>query len=424
MSAASEGALRQAPMPLRAPWAVFPPVGSVVPILVGCLVMTGWLLDIQVLKQPWSAFVAMNPLTAGLFILSGISLGLSLQRMPSNMSRWVARAVAMVVLALAGTKLVDLALNLGLNVDGWLFASKLGGEPGGIPNRMAPNTALNFVLVSISLLSLDWPVKRFSVSQGFALLAGFGSLLPLTGYLYGVRSFQGLAAFIPMAVHTAITFLLLATGLFFAREATPLTQLFVSDDSRGVVARRLFPGVIVLTLFLGWLRITGERRGFFEPAFGTALYAISLCVLFLIVIRWTIWTVGKIEEERNSLNDALVLHKWQLEESLRQTQLIIDHARELICAADSEGKLLTMNAACEEVLSYSPGNMLGRSFVELHSPDERQPIEKAFAVAKTGMIPEMFTALCRKADATYARINWSIQWSPHYQKMFCVGRAG
>jgi len=327
------------------------------------------------------------------------------------------------VLCLAGLKLIGLGLHWSWNIDQWLFPGKLADLPGDLPNRMAPNTAVNFVFVGGALLTLDWRVRRFCWSQAFALLAGLGALLPLTGYLYGVRSFKGLAAFIPMAVHTAITFMVLALGLFFAREATPLTQLFTTDDSRGVVARRLLPATIVLTIFLGWLRITGERRGLFEPAFGTALYAVTLCVLFILVIRWTISTVGKIEEERDSLNDALVMNKWQLEESLRQTQLIIDQARELICVLDAEGKFLSVNAACEEILLCVQERLLKADFLELHSGDDRPAIESAFAAARSGLTPETFRAHCRKADAGYVRLDWSIQWSPHYKRTFCVGRA-
>ncbi len=226
------------------------------------------------------------------------------------------------MLAIAGAKLIGLGLQWYANVDQWLFAEKLSGAASEIPNRIAPNTAFNFVLIALSLLSLDLPAKRFSISQAFALLAGFGALLPITGYAYGVKSFQGLASFIPMALHTAITCMLLALGLFFAREATPLAQLFATNDSRGVVARRLFPLIILLTLVLGWLRIEGERRGLYEAAFGTALFAVVLCLLFVVVVRWTVWTVGAIEAERDALNDSLFQSRWRLEESLRQTQLI------------------------------------------------------------------------------------------------------
>jgi PAS domain-containing protein len=424
MAAQPRSASRREIIPLPPPWSFIPSLAAATSILVGFLVLGGWFYDVEILKRAARGFVAMNPLTAVLFILAGIGLGLSIRLDRTPAIRWVARVAALLVLIAAGLKLIGLAFHWSSNADQWLFAEKLGGAAGELPNRMAPNTAVNFILISLSLLSLDLPAKRFSLSQFFALAAGFGALLPLTGYAYGVQSFQGLESFIPMALHTAIGSLLLAGGLFFARAATPLAQFFATDDAHGVIARRLFPFMILLTLFLGWLRLEGERRGLFSGAFGTALYAIALCVLFLAVIRWTIWTVARIEEERNTINDELLQSRWQLEESLRQTQLIIDHARELICTLDAEANLLTVNAACDEILDLPSRQLVGRSFIAIHSSDEQPDIEKAIAVAKSGLKPETFGARCRRGDATYARVDWSIQWSPHYERMFCVGRAG
>src|ERR1043166_1029467 len=423
-SAQPGGAVRREIIPLPLPWSFTPPFASAISILVGLLVLAGWFYDVEILKRAFPGFVVMNPLTAVLFVFAGLGLGLSTRADPTPAIRWVARIAALLVLLAAGMKLIGLVLHWSWNADQWLFSEKLVGTAGELPNRMAPNTAVNFVLISLSLLTLDLRVKRFSLSQFFALAAGFGALLPLTGYAYGVRSFAGLASFIPMALHTAIVCLLLAGGLFFARAATPLAQFFATAEPHGVIARRLFPFMILLTLFLGWLRLEGERRGIFPGAFGTALYAIALCVLFLAVIRWTFWTVARIEEERNAINDELLQSRWRLEESLRQTQLIIDHARELICTLDAEANLLTVNAACDEILDLPSRQLVGRSFLAIHSSDERPDIEKAIAVAKSGLKPETFGARCRKGDETYARLDWSIQWSPHYERMFCVGRAG
>src|SRR5439155_14865600 len=113
-------------------------------------------------------------------------------------------------------------------------------------------------------LNLNLPTKRLSHTQPLAILIGFGALLPITGYAYGVHSFRGLASFIPMALHTAVTFLILAVALFFAVPEAPLAQVFATNDPRGVLARRLFPLAVMLTLLLGWARVYGERLELYE----------------------------------------------------------------------------------------------------------------------------------------------------------------
>jgi hypothetical protein len=153
--------------------------------------------------------------------------------------------------------------------------------------------------VGLSLLTLDVLTVRFSASQAFAILAGFCPLLTLTGYIYGVRIFrEPLSPFISQAVSTALTFLILSAGIFFSRPSAPLTQLFVSREPRGVMARRLFPLAVLLTLVLGWLCVLGERHNIFGDAFGMALLAITLSTLFAVLVGWTVWTVSKLELDR------------------------------------------------------------------------------------------------------------------------------
>lgn len=282
-----------------------PLVASGTAICVGTLVLIGWNSDLEPLKRVLPGGVAMNPATASLFIISGIALAISLRRPRNRFLVNVARILSAITVIAALSELLELAKVWNSMVDEFLFASKLSDAGGGLPNRMAPNTSLNFVLVGLSLLTLTLPVKRLTHCQPLAILIGFGALLPITGYAYGVQSFRGVASFIPMALHTALTFLVMAAGLFFAVPETPLAQVFATGDPRGVLARRLFPLAVLLTLFLGWLCVYGERLELYENAFGTALFAITLSVLFVILVRWTVSTVGKFEAERTAANERL-----------------------------------------------------------------------------------------------------------------------
>ena len=272
---------------------------------IGLAVLLGWSFDIEQLKRVVPGFVTMNPMTATLFVCSGLALLLSLKPHQLRARRIAGMTLAAIVAGVAIIKLLDIAFGYLPNVDEWLFSSKLQGVRDQFPSRLPPNTALNFLFIGASLLLLDVPSKRFSLSQAFAIIAAFGALLPLTGYLYGVQSFRGLASFLPMALHSAVTFLVLAAGLFFARPHAPLARMFAANDPRGVMARRLFPLAVIITLFLGWLRVRGERAGYYESEFGTALLVISLCILLILLVCWTIGRVNKIEIARMTVNARL-----------------------------------------------------------------------------------------------------------------------
>jgi signal transduction histidine kinase len=272
---------------------------------VGLLVLVGWQFDVESLKRVLPGFVAMNPATAILFIVCGVSLFLSVQFRESRIAVVIARVLASFAFVVALAEFLEAAGMWHSPADEIVFAHKLRNPADAWPNRMAPNTTFNFFLLGLSLLLPPSKTGRVSLSQALAIVVAFGAILPITGYLYGVHSFKGLASFIPMAVHTATTFLMLAAGIFFAVPQSPLVEIFVTRDPRGVMARRLFPLAVLVTLSLGWVRAWGERNQFYESEFGTALFAITLSILFVLLVRWTVWTIGKLEVERNTAHARL-----------------------------------------------------------------------------------------------------------------------
>ncbi|HEU0040590.1 MAG TPA: HAMP domain-containing sensor histidine kinase [Verrucomicrobiae bacterium] len=281
-----------------------PLVASGVAICLGTLVLIGWAFGLERLKRGAPGFVAMNPATAVLFLLTGISFGMTIGLRDSKFARVTAKVLAGVVAILAGVEVVELTGLWRSPIDEILFADQLWDPQNGIQNAMAPNTALNFVLAGLAIMKLDLS-GRSLFSQALAIVIGFVGLVSLTGYIYGDRSLAGLAAFIPMTVHTSGAFIVLAGGLLFAVPHASLIEPFATDDPRGVLARRLFPLAVLLTLSLGWVCAFGVRHYLFDDVFGIALYAISLSIFIVILVRWTVTVVGKLEAERAAINARL-----------------------------------------------------------------------------------------------------------------------
>jgi signal transduction histidine kinase len=282
--------------------AALPAGAGLIAIAVGTLVLCGWFWELETLKRVLPALVAMNPLTAVLFICSGSALLMVAGPGVRPPMKTAGRILSALVAVIGLVKLADLFVGWLPNLDEVLFRGDLIASRDAVPNRMAPNTAFNFVLIGLAAMLADLRRKWYHVSQALTILAGFGALLPITGYAYGARSFQGHPAFIPMALHTAIVFFILALGVFFASRSAGLTQVFLNDKPSGILARRLFPLSVFLTLLLGWLRLWGDWRGLYDNAFGTALFAIALCVLLALLVRWAVWTISRLEAERAATN--------------------------------------------------------------------------------------------------------------------------
>ncbi|MFL6590946.1 MAG: sensor histidine kinase, partial [Chthoniobacterales bacterium] len=281
-----------------------PSVASVVAVSIGLIVLVGWAFNADRLTRFDPNFVAMNPATAVLIVASGIAVALRLSRGASRATVVVAKILAVAVASLAMAQLFEMTGLWDSPVDEVLFPDRLWDARHQIMNRMAPNSALSLVMVGLSILTID-PSGRRLISQTLAILVGFIAVISIIGYTYGVQSLTGVGTFIPMTLPAAITFLFLAGGLLFAVPHAPLIEPFATDDPRGVLARRLFPLAIFLILFLGWVCVWGVRHGVFDNTFGTALYAISLSIFFVILIRWTVATVGKLEMERAEMTARL-----------------------------------------------------------------------------------------------------------------------
>ena len=281
-----------------------PTVASGAAVCLGTLVLIGWTFGLERLKRVAPGFVAMNPATAVLFVFTGVSFWMMLGLRASKFAMITARVLSGIVVLAAGAELIERTGLWRSPIDEILFAGRLWDPQNGIQNAMAPNTAFVFVLAGLAIMKLDL-TGRSLFSQALAIVIGFIGFVSLIGYLYGVRSLAGVAPFIPMSVHSSVAFILLACGLLFAVPHAPLIEPFATDDPRGVLARRLFPLAVLLTLLLGWVCVWGIRHNVFDDIFGIALYAISLSIFIVVLVRWAVAEVGKLEAERAAMNARL-----------------------------------------------------------------------------------------------------------------------
>ncbi|HUE96621.1 MAG TPA: ATP-binding protein, partial [Longimicrobiaceae bacterium] len=268
---------------------------------VALLVLLGWSLGIEALKSlVHPERIAMNPITAIAFLLSAASLWALLREPVSERRHRLGTALAAVVIVIALLVLGRVVLGLDTGLDQLLFASRLDG------NRMAPNTAVAFLLTGIALALLETRVRgRFWVPQMAVLVAAFVALLSLTGYLYAIQSLYGVSGYIPMALNTAFTFGMLCAGILAARPAREPTASLVRDTVGGGLARRLLPAAFVIPLLLGWLRLNGERAGYYGTDFGTSLFALGNITLFNLLLWWYAGVIHRTDVQRREAEREL-----------------------------------------------------------------------------------------------------------------------
>jgi len=310
---------------------------------VGVAALVGWHQDIPALKSLIPGRVAMNPTTALSFVLGGVSLVLLRAGQPLPGIRRLGAWAAAGVTGVGVLKLMAVMGGPDLAIDLLLFRDQLD-VAGSLPNRMAPNTAFNFLLVGLALLTLDLETRSGRrISQRIVLAPALLSLMAVLGYAYGVTTFYGVTSYIPMALNTALTFCGLCAGIFLARPDHDLARVLTGDSVGGGMARRMLPVVALIAVF-GWLRLIGEGAGLYTPEFGLSLTVLSSMILLIWVVWNTAGSLDRTDLDRQRAADALQHAHDDLETR------VADRTAEL--AAANQALVLEMNerSAAEESL--------------------------------------------------------------------------
>jgi len=366
-------------------------------VIISALALIGWVFDIALLKSFVVGQVSMNPLTAVCFLLAAHALWL-LNRSDSPIRlRYFARACALFVVMLATLRLLNLFDVSVLAIDRLLFSNKLGD------NRMAPNTAVAFLLLGLSLVLIDVKTRRGHwPTQWLTLLVAAGSFLSLVGYLYDAQALYGVASYIPMACNTAIALHVLSLGILCSRPDQGVIKELSSEHAGGVLARLLLPAAIVMPLGLGWLRMAGQNAGLYDMAFGAALMVAFSAVMLVGLI----WRAAVIANRTDAERD----HFFNL-------------SLDLLCIADVSGYFRRVNRAFTTTLGYTAEELTSKPLIEFVHPNDREATETRIRDLASGSDCINFENRFRRKDGSWCWLSWTCPApAPGDERLFSVGR--
>jgi phosphoserine phosphatase RsbU/P len=249
----------------------------------------------------------MNPAVALGFVLGGTAMWVEAGDKPaSHLRLQIARACAGMVALIGAARLLGYLFGFDPLVDSLLFRSQLDREVP--PNRIAPNTALDFLITGLALLSIDLEVRRsWRPAQLLALTAAIIAALAFMGYAYNVALLSRVASFNPMGYYTAVGFMLLSAAILCARPEQGIMAVVVSDAYGGRMFRRLLPAAVFTLFIVGWLQLIGERAGLYGVQFGAALTVAASISILGSLIWWNALTVNRAEAERQRIERELAL---------------------------------------------------------------------------------------------------------------------
>ena len=293
---------------------------SLFSVAVGLLGLIGWTFGIAVLKSVIPGQVIIKPNAAVCLVLIGLSLWLLRKKddRPFPSLKKLGGQLLATIVALVGLLcLTEHIFGWDWGIDQLLFLDENPWEAFGSvrPGLIAPITALDFLLLGLALLLLDWTIslrsRRYWPTQFLAFLAGIGSIVGLLDFVLGSP-----ISYTHIALQTAVTLLLLSVALLCARTERGLGALLASSTVGGALTRRLLPAAVSIPIVIG---VLGWR------AFFAGLYSEWSGVSLMIVVMIVCWPVSQFGTDTESIaatwNVARaegIIHR--REEELREAQ--------------------------------------------------------------------------------------------------------
>lgn len=392
-------------------------------LMVGVLVMAGWQWDIEVLRRPLPHLAAMNPLSAVLFIASSFSL---LLYRASRRYRYIALIFAVAGVIVAALRMIDAAGGLGWDIDLVFFRHRLWlAEPGNVSNRMGLNTALGFLLICASLL-LTYIRRGLLIQRaavGLALAAMVLGTFSLLCYLYYVPEFYSLLGLLPISVHSSICFMLMAAAIVGMHEEVPLMRAINSQHYGGVIARRLIPAIIGLTILFGYMRLYASWQRPFSTELGVAIL-ITLIIMSLIGLTWYLAALlNKSDKLRTAAEVKLQKFNSDLRQDVsRQTRKMLDNEqqfrekmdnmREGIQIIDHDWRYIYVNDALVAQSHYTREQLLGHTPMELYPGVEGTELYRVLQSVMTGRVAQRTENVFTFPDGSQNFFDLSIQPVP------------
>ncbi len=369
---------------------------GIVALVVGALVLIGWVTGNATLQQVSAAWTAMVPMTAVTFCLSGtallmITVAMNRTQLDTPIKedrwRWTAMGVALLVTVIGGRR-------VGLYLLGWpTEADMLGFDRGQGLGQMAQMTATGFFLTGIAL-GLTARRGFYQVAQWLAAMVIVIGWIGLTRYFYAG---EVTGVFFRMAIHTALLFTVLGLGIFFVRPDGGFIVIWNDDTAGSVLIRRLFPSALVVPVIVGWLCLQGKRMGLYGLETGFSTFAMSNVLIFS-GLAWH--TASKLHREdmlRRRAEQRVLMEK-------HFSDAVIDSLPGILYLYDRDGKFLRWNKNFEQVSGYGAAEITTMHPLDFFSAEDKPLL--------TARIAEVFATGTSEVEANFVSKNGSR--TPYY----------
>src|SRR5215208_1287717 len=257
---------------------------------IGLVVLTGWVMDISVLRSILPGLPAVRFNTALTFLFLSSSLWLLRDEEAGLRKRQAGQTLAGLALLLSLLTLNEYLFRWNLGID-QLFMKDPYSPLELFPGRMSPVAVLCAGLGSTALLLIG-----SRISQYFSICVFFLALITVIGFLFDFQTLFRYPQNTISAVQTAVAFLFLSLALLAARPTRGMIKVLLSDLPGSKVMRLLLPEIILLTIIMGWLVEWIESLGMIDSRKESILLIILLIFIYSPLIYFIAKSINRAEE--------------------------------------------------------------------------------------------------------------------------------
>lgn len=246
-----------------------------------------------------------------------------------------------------------------------------------LPGRIAPNTALCFILISLAVIRRALRGSSDLVQMAGSYAAVAIAATALIGYLIDFDAAHDWIAHTRMSVQSATCFLALGVGILFVGART-------AGYHRLAIAASLGVATYLILLTLAYLKVSeqAKRLPFAIDRAGISSTAATLLDLILLsgliyagLLAYSYWSSRRYSRSATNLS-----------ESQERLAAIINTAVDGILTVSADGTILSANPACQRIFGHAPDDVVGKPIRMLlpGPPDDSAEAARAGCVVASG----------------------------------------
>lgn len=339
-------------------------------------VLFSWFFDPRWQARTFTDFPPMKFNTALGFMLGGLTI-LALHHLHSPHRRqYVTQLGGLLILLIGSVTLAEIGFQRDLGIDELLL-----NDPDS-NGRMAPLSALFFVLIGIALIFLDdQPNRAVQASTSLALIGGMFGILESVYAATITRKVSEFSAIPPL---TMLSYVLVTTSVLSYRIDQSRLRVIVSDCISGLVLRRLLMGTSWMILVINGIAFGGFYLDWYPVTVAYALFTISIALVIAGQAWQMAFMINRIEAERNAVHAALVER-----ELLYRT--LFENVDDAVTVHDLDGNILEVNDSAVRRLGYSRDELLRMKTSQIDHPDYGAKFGERVAVqTREGRLDNIF----------------------------------